>query len=628
MTGAWKRSALVAALFALHPLHVESVAWLAERKDVLSTFFFFLALLVYVRYVAEIGRPKSKADRFYLLTLLFFALGLATKPMLVTFPCVLLLLDFWPLNRISDRPSGGWTGSNVANRSETLGYLIQEKLPFLGLTLASCVITYLGTKWGDHFVSGPPAAWGFRLSNATVSYVRYLGKIAWPEGLIAYYPSPAHWASWQWLGAALILLLMTGLALHRRRQQPYLILGWLWFLGTLVPVLGIAGNNYASLADRYMYIPSIGLFVAVVWGLADVATRWKLAPFLVSGVVGAVLLVLGVLSWVQIGYWRNSLTLWTHCLAVNPVNDTAQFQLGCALCQAKRFEEALAHFREAVRINPDCNGANLNIGELLALKGDFRESTNYIAREINLNPHYARAHESMGIVLLELGDYTRAVAECTNVSLLGAKDEKALMGVARALSEAGRSDEAASYYAKALQLNSNNCEALDDLGLALIAQGRFDEAIENLHKAIQVNPNRPETYFHLGMALGQSGRTRKAVAQYREALRLNPDFVEALNNLAWILAASPDDELRNGAEAVRLAEHACELTHYGKPLFVGTLAAGYAEAGRFPEAVTTAEKAEQLATAAGLKGLAEKNRQLLELYRTGKPYREPAPTGQ
>jgi tetratricopeptide (TPR) repeat protein len=382
--------------------------------------------------------------------------------------------------------------------------------------------------------------------------------MVWPEGLIVYYPSPDHWESWQWLGAALILLLITGFISSRLRRQPYLIFGWLWFLGTLVPVIGIGANNSASMADRYMYIPSIGLFVAVVWALADMAIRRKLTPFLTSGTAGAVLFVFGVITWVQVGYWRNSTTLWTHCLAVNPVNDAAQFQLGWVLGRAGRYDEAMEHYQEALRINPHLKRANLNIGELLALKGDFRESTNYIAREIKINPHYAKAHESMGIVLLELGDYAGAVEECTNVSLLGAKDEKALTGVAGALSEAGRSDEAVGYYAKALQLN--------------------------------------------------------------------PDNGKALNNLAWILAASSNDELRNGTEAVRLAEHACELTHYHEPLFIGTLAAAYAEAGRFSEAVTTAEKAEQLAAAARLKDLAGKNRQLLELYRAKKPYHEAAVT--
>ena len=199
---------------------------------------------------------------------------------------------------------------------------------------------------------------------------RYLGKMVWPEGLIVYYPSPGHWESWQWLGAALILLLITGFTLSHLRKQPCLIFGWLWFLGTLVPVIGIAGNSYASLADRYMYIPSIGLFVAVVWALADMAIRWKLRP-LISVVAWAVLLVFGVVSWVQIGYWRNSITLWTHCLAVNPVNDVAQFQFGWVLGRAGRFDEAMEHYREAVRINPNFQRANLNIGELLALKGGF-----------------------------------------------------------------------------------------------------------------------------------------------------------------------------------------------------------------------------------------------------------------
>ena len=242
LTGAWKRSAMVAAIFALHPVHVESVAWVVERKDVLSTFLFLLALITYVRYVAERERQSFRAGRLYLLVLLFFALGLATKPMLVTFPFVLLLLDFWPLQRFP--PS--------AFRFPLFKSLLVEKIPFFGLTLASSVITYLGNKWGDYVVTGTGAGWDFRLTNAVVSYVRYLGKFVWPEGLIVFYPCPSHWESWQWLGACFVLLLITGLTLSRLHKQPYVIFGWLWFLGTLVPALGIAGNTDASMADRYM----------------------------------------------------------------------------------------------------------------------------------------------------------------------------------------------------------------------------------------------------------------------------------------------------------------------------------------------------------------------------------------
>ena len=258
-----------------------------------------------------------------------------------------------------------------------------------------------------------------------------------------------------------------------------------------------------------------------------------------------------------------------------------------------RYDEAIENYRATLRISPDFYPAMNSLGVALIARGRFDEAIKHFRRAIQISPNFSVAMNNLG----------------------------------NALAARGRFDEAIENYRQAIQVNPNYCEALDNLGVALATQGRFDEAIENYRQAIQVNPNRPEIFFHLGMTLGQLGRTREAVAQYREALRLNPDLAGALNNLAWVLAASSDDELRDGAEAVRLAEHACELTHYGEPLVIGTLAAAYAEAGHFPEAVTTAEKAEQLATTAGLTAVAAKNRHLLELYRAGKPYHEPAPAG-
>ena len=259
-----------------------------------------------------------------------------------------------------------------------------------------------------------------------------------------------------------------------------------------------------------------------------------------------------------------------------------------------RFDEAIEYYRKALQINPNFSDALNNLGNALAARGQSDEAIENYRKAIQINPNFSEALNNLGV----------------------------------ALAAKGRFDEAIDNYRKAIQINPNDCDALDNLGVALAAKGRFDEAIENFRKAIRINPNRPETFFHLGMTLDQLGRTREAVAQYREALRLNPNLAGPLNNLAWLLAAGPDDELRNGAEAVRLAQRACELTHYGEPLFLVTLAAAYAEAGRFPEAVAMADKAEQLATTAGSKELAGKIQQLLELYRAGKPYHESASTGQ
>jgi Flp pilus assembly protein TadD len=272
----------------------------------------------------------------------------------------------------------------------------------------------------------------------------------------------------------------------------------------------------------------------------------------------------------------------------------AHNNLGLLLVEQGRIEEAKEHYHQAIQINPNHFGALCNLGIALAAQGRLDEAITNFCKAIQINPYSFEALNNLGFALVAKG----------------------------------RVDEAIENYRQALRINPKYFQALDNLGVALAVKGRFDEAIENYRQAIQVNSNHPETFLHLGMTLGQLGRTREAVVQYREALRLDPKLTKALNNLAWVLATSSDDELRNGAGAVRLAERACELTHYGKPLYVGTLAAAYAECGRFPEAVTMAEKAEQIATAAGLVAAAAKNRQQLELYRAGKPYHEPAPTGQ
>ena len=286
-----------------------------------------------------------------------------------------------------------------------------------------------------------------------------------------------------------------------------------------------------------------------------------------------------------------------QAIQINPNSSDALNNLGNAFAAQGRFDEAIENFRQAIQINPNSSETLNNLGNALVAKGRFDEAIENYHKAIQINPNYPDALNNLGNAFAAKGRSDEAIESYRKAIQINPNYGEALNDLGIALATKGRLDEAIENYHKAIQIKPNYGEALDNLGIALAAQGRFDEAIENFRKAIQINPNRPETFFHLGMTLDQLGRTREAVAQYREALRLNPNLAGALNNLAWVLAASPDDELRNGAEAVRLAERACELTHYGEPLFIGTLAAAYAEAGRFPEAVTTAEKAEQLATA-------------------------------
>jgi len=619
LTGAWKRGATVAALFALHPLHVESVAWVSELKDVLSTFFFMLTLLAYARYVQGRSRVEGRESRAgsgglaldarlwtrdYFLALVFFALGLMTKPMLVTLPFVLLLLDYWPLGRmpvfklkVSGSPASDTPG--LAFRR-----LILEKLPFFGLAFASCVTTYVGMNVDNRSLLREGIPGGLRLANVPVSYARYLGKLFWPADLTVVYPWPDHWPFGQVAGAVLLLLVISLLVLTRVRPAPYLVFGWLFFLGTLVPVIGIVPTGLHCLCDRYAYIPSIGILVAGVWGIADVSVRWRWRNTLLAGTAALTLLMCGALTWKQLGYWRDSLTLWTHCLAVTRDNPAAQLSFGIALQNAGRTSEALEHYREAIRLEPDYVDANLNLGVALADAGRMQEATNYFARVLRLKPDYASAQVDMGQALLALGDLNGSAPYLAGALRLSPDNVRLLIGMARVLSAQGRSDEVFSYCSKALLLAPDDADAHYVFGLELFKCGRLDEAVSNLDEAARLKPAWADARCHLALALSIKHATGEAIEQYRDALSLNPDLLEALNNLAWLLATQPDEKFRNGAEAVRLAEHA------------------YAESGQFEKAAATAKQACTLASALGQTNLLERDQELLRHYENRQPCRE------
>jgi tetratricopeptide (TPR) repeat protein len=581
--------------------------------------------------------------------LLFFALGLMCKPMLVTLPFVLLLLDYWPLKRFT-QPGGRLVPWR----------LIVEKVPLLALSGAACVATiFAQTEAIQPFEN---IFLPLRVGNALISYVAYLGQMFWPSGLAVLYPFTARGVEVAGVVLSVVVLagISTGVFVLRRR--PYLLTGWLWYLIMLVPVIGIVQVGAQARADRYTYLPQIGLYVLLTWAAADLCAGWRHRRVVLGGCSTIILMALIFCARTQTSYWRNSESLWTHTLActsdnfighnnlggallqkgsvdeaiahfqralqIKPDFADAHIYLGNALLQKESVDEAITHYQRALQIKPDFADAHYNLGGALLQKGSVDEAIAHFQRALQIKPDYVEAHNNLGNALLQKGSVDEAISQFQEAIRLKPDYTGARNNLGNALIEKGSGDEAISQYQEAIRLKPDYVDAHYNLGIALAAKGRFDEAIENYRKAIQINSNHPEIFFHLGMTFGQLGRTREAVAQYREALRLNPSLVGALNNLAWILATSPDEGLRNGAEAVRLAERACELTHYGQPLFIGTLAAAYAECGRFPEAVTTAEKAERLATRAGLTPVAAKNRQLLELYRAGKPYQEPAPTGQ
>jgi tetratricopeptide (TPR) repeat protein len=659
MTGAWKRSALVAALFAVHPMHVESVAWLAERKDVLSTFFFLLCIWFYVSFVKAAETRPGQTRRHFRLALLFFALALMSKAMVVTLPFVLLLLDYWPLGRApapaSRVPGGEGNAAKLSTRGAslaTLWNLICEKRLFFGLSFASCLITYLGMKAHQNVFSSGQVTWSFRLANTAVSYARYLAKLIWPSGLCAYYPSPGHWPFWQVAGAVLVLVLISVVAIGRMRSAPYLIWGWLLFLGTLLPVIGIVAMSHQSIADRYTYIPSIGVFVAGVWAVADLSRRWNWRPALGWATVAVVLALYGWVAWGQTGYWRNGITIWTRCLAVTPPNAVAHFGLGVALMDSGRMDEATAQYRQVLSLQPDHPEANMNLGVLCLHRGRFEEATNYFARTLQVLPQYGKAHRNMGNALHELkcfteasnhyaqallidpndplthrhyartlvalGDFTGALAHSQQAIRFNTNDSLAYIMEGEALTGLGRSDEALNCYVTALTFDSANAQAHYDLGLEWLKRNNFDQALEEFNEVLRLDQDLDGARSEV--ALARQGKARAAVGQCRRALRLNPDAPAALNNLAWILATCPEADLRNGPEAVPLAERACQATAFQQPTLIGTLAAAYAEAGRFDEAVQTAQKASDVALSLGQTNLSNRNQELRQQYQRRQAY--------
>ena len=464
MTGMVWRSAVVAALFALHPLHVESVAWLAERKDLLSAFFWLLCVWAYVLYVEKLKIQSPKSRWFYALALLMFLLGLLSKPMVVTLPFVLLLLDYWPLNRVMEfgTQSADW---NTKKTREAMGRLVWEKWPFFALMVLFCFTTWYSVKLGNNFPNLHVASTSTRLANIPVSYVRYLWKTICPSKLAVLYQMPDQWAWWKVCGAIIILLVISWLVLARARPAPYLIFGWFAFLGMLVPTIGIMQVGVQAMADRYMYLPLIGLFAGSVWLLADLAARWRSGAIILGAVTTLVLVACGALSWIQVQYWHDSVSLWTHCLATGSESAIAHHDLGRAYIGMGEPEKAMEQYQAALKLDPDNRLANLSYGGALVAVGKQREATNYFARVLRSDPNYGEAHENMGLALLDLGEL----------------------------------DGAISHFADAIRLNPSSSAAHTDMGRALSAQGKSDEAMNSFAIAVSLDPAYSAVYYYLGV---------------------------------------------------------------------------------------------------------------------------------
>ena len=570
MTGAVWRSAMVAALFALHPLHVESVAWVAERKDVLSTLFFMLTLGAYARYADRPSRTR------YGLVFVFLALGLMAKPMLVTVPFVLLLLDYWPLERFR------------LTQTNALRLLVMEKVPLFVLVAASSLVTFVAQQRGGATSLTFVVPFGLRIANALVSYVAYPGKILWPTGLAVLYPYRDAVSTVQWAGAAAVLAGVTVLVIWASRKRRYPAVGWLWYLGTLVPVIGLVQVGMQSMADRYTYVPAMGLFVMAVWGMADLLARWRLGRVVHAAMAGVVIVACMIGTWFQVDCWANTVTLFEHALKVARPSALAHNNLGLAFAEQGKREKAIAHYQEALRIHPTYAKAHANLGVLLMEKGKSSEAIRHCTEAVRIDPQLAKGHLNLGFVLFRQG-----------------KDEEAIAS-----------------YREALRIQPTYAKAHYNLGFSLARQGKADEAISHFHEALAVDPASPGAHRSLAMALDDKGEHEEAIGHYREAIRLDPEDPISHNNLAWLRATHSSPSFRNGAEAVALAERACDLLGTRDPHFLDTLAAAYAEAGRFPKAIETLEEAISLAASGGQEELVLELEQRLQGYMLEHPYRK------
>ena len=589
MTGSLWRSAFVAALFAIHPLHVESVAWISERKDVLSGVFFMLTLGAYVRYV------RAASFTAYLLVLLLFALGLMSKPMLVTVPFVVLLLDYWPLGktRRTHFAKGGTREPATGSRWSIIGRLVAEKIPLFVLSALSSAVAFHTAGITDQL----PFAW--RLNNAALSYVIYIWQMFWPFRLASFYPHPNDQLRlWQVVLAIALLITVSLLAIHWRKERPYIFTGWFWYVGMLVPVIGLVQAGEQARADRYTYLPQIGLYMLITWGITDLMasmmtrrsrsrplmTGWQSpargarkspkhsprAPgsnpgtgyqTLCAAIVTAIITSLSWRAFVQTSYWKNSEVLWKHTLAVTIDNDVAQYNLGYFLLQRGDLDSAISCFQTALEIRSRSGAANYNFGS----------------------------------------------APIEN-------------NLANLLAQKGRLNEALDHYHNAMRLRPGYGDPYLNLGNVLFQQGRIRDAMAQWQTAHATESKDARFHTALADAFLRAGSAKDAVAEYEHAARISAQDPLPRNNLAWLLATSSDASIRDGSRAVEFANEAVRLSHGKDPNYLRTLAAACAESGRFVEAEETARRAFRAAELLDNRTLVNALRDEIALYELGLPY--------
>ncbi|MBM4104516.1 MAG: tetratricopeptide repeat protein [Planctomycetes bacterium] len=621
MTGSLWPSAFVAAAFALHPMHVESVAWVTERKDVLSTFFLLLTLAAYAGYV------KRPSVFKYIISLIFFALGLMAKPMLVTLPLVLLLLDYWPLNRFAAlqpvKTAGGKSPKSAAvPNGRVIWYrMLIEKIPFLALAALSSGITFIVQNGAIKDVT--TLSLENRAANIFLSYSRYMGKLFWPQNLAVFYPFDAHHFSFLQIALCAILLLSISVFVIRfGRTQRYLPVGWLWFVITLIPVIGLVQVGGQAFADRYTYIPYIGLFIMIAWGLPELCSKWPYRNATLGVTAALVLTALGIGTYRQAGYWNNSITLFSHANEVTKNNFIAHNNLGAFYSNLCRWQEAIEALKQSIRIYPEYARAYNNLGAAYGGLGCNQEAIEAFKQLIRLKPNDAGAHYNLGNAYANLGLWQEAIEACKQAIQIKPDYAKAYNTLGAAFGSLGRWQETIEACKQAIRIKPDYTEAYYNLGNAYGGLGHYQEAIDAYTQAIRLKPDTVKAHYKLAHIFMSEENFSEAISHIKRILEIEPDDIGIKNNLAWMLAVCSDPAVRNPSEAIRLAQEACTATNSINPSVLDTLGAAYASAGRFAEAIETARTAMTLVDTAKYSMLKDDIQHRLTFYTQGKPYIE------
>jgi len=585
MTGALWPSALVAALLAVHPLHVESVAWVTERKDVLSFFFVLSTMLAYVGYAR---RPSVSR---YLLVMALFTLSLSAKSMMVTLPCLLLLLDFWPLRRIigsrywSSKDVRSGLGEPFVAPGRTIGGLVAEKIPLFLLSIVFGVIGFIGQDAlpQDNLFD---TSLRFRAMNTVTVYMVYLRKLIWPSDLATLYPVYSRVIYlWQALAALAFLLGTTIFAIRYRRRWPWVFVGWLWFVGILFPVSSLFQLWYSAHSDRLVYFPAIGIYIAVVFSLAAAVRDWNFgrASFAVGS--GIVLAAFSWVAYVQIGTWENSYTLFTRAIEICEGNLRAHKHRGWAYQRDGEYALAIADYDKVLEIAPDRAKVYNNRGIAQRHLGNMRMALRDFDRAIELEPDQARPYLNRGQTLEQMGETDRALRDYDKAIKLNPRFVNAYANRGRLHLNTNNYRPAVADFSSAIELNPAHVKSYDGRGNAYLEMGEYTGAIADFRKAIERNSGFAKSYAGLALALANVERYDQASHRFRQAIELAPKDVESLNNFAWFLATCDDPRYRDGDQAILFATRACELTQYGQYALLDTLAASYAAAGKLREAV-------------------------------------------